>query len=999
MSARPGRKSVSHSAGFTLVELMVGLVILAMVTVALMAVIFGASRSRTATVNQMESMQSVRAGLDLMTRDLRSAGYGADLDYTSQPQPGIAYVDSMEVLINANLQPYPDNVSDHTPPLAYDPAGTPRPRRLDGTPYTPPIKYRTGAEVIRWTLDVSNDGAVNADDLAASAGADALHTPNPGDYVLVRQVYGDSTGNVAGANGGAIERVALVDKPGGGVPPIFVVYMKGSSTPWDWNSGPVPPNQLANIVSVQIQLTASSGHKSPDGKYAQTTVRTQVATSRNVPDAGGTLYAIGGYVYNDKNRNHSLDTGEPGIPNAVLMLGPSLSARTDATGHYQFQVVAGTYRLKQTAPVGYGVFTSPDSTILSVGPPRTISWADTARTGGWANVSVFYDQDGDGYRDPAESGRSGIKVSASPSSDTKYTDGQGKASLFLQVGSYAVTMTPPDSLFASTSNPVSGSVLNGDTVSVSFGLRSMAYGQVAGKVYRDMNKNGVYDAGEAGVANLWVGATKDGGATVSGYATTDANGDYTIQAPVNDPPHATPYSIYITPPSGYFPTSAAAITPVWITDGGTTGGKNFGVFAFQLITLQGARVLSLANGDLVERDWPTNQTQYRAKDLDLLLGSDANGSDQISAWFNRYNSATLFQSSPDYTRSVGGSVFAIAADTLDPNTSSLSRERADVVAGSSYSSVTKGNWYVWINQGSSGNEGYLETAPNKIYYTKDKNDVTVVLTADLYGNNVADGVDVLLGTATRGAGIGGFELWSNNNGKNTSFAYQDIYPPEGQIPNDKVGEVTGMALADFDGDAKKDLVVTTRTLDGTYSGQIMLFKNQGRTADPIFLYKGQIALTTDVPNSVAVADLNGDGYSDVIVGTQNGPAAGRVQYWKNTTPSLFEFTQSAVVAAPGLVSSVVAADMGGAARRDILVGYRTTSFGGGLRIYYTDLGGLPGAGVDPTGGAVTNFVPTITTGDFNYGVYPSSPYPPFLDDIAAGVKINDTTGALVLMIR
>ena len=169
-------------------------------------------------MNQLESIQAVRAGLDLMTRDLRSAGYGADLDYTPRPQPPIAYVDSMQVLINANLQPYPDNVSAHTPPLAYDPTGSPRPRPLDGTSYAPPIKYHSGAEVIRWTLDVNNDGVVDANDLSAPDGADAQHTPNPGDYVLVRQVYGDSTGNVAGANGGTTERIALVDKPGGNVP-------------------------------------------------------------------------------------------------------------------------------------------------------------------------------------------------------------------------------------------------------------------------------------------------------------------------------------------------------------------------------------------------------------------------------------------------------------------------------------------------------------------------------------------------------------------------------------------------------------------------------------------------------------------------------------------------------------------------------------------------------------------------------------------------------------
>ena len=72
-------------------------------------------------------------------------------------------------------------------------------------------------------------------------------TPNPNDYVLVREVYGDSSGGVAGNNGGSQEMVALVRKPGGTVPALFTVYLRGSTTPWSWASGPVPPSRLAEI--------------------------------------------------------------------------------------------------------------------------------------------------------------------------------------------------------------------------------------------------------------------------------------------------------------------------------------------------------------------------------------------------------------------------------------------------------------------------------------------------------------------------------------------------------------------------------------------------------------------------------------------------------------------------------------------------------------------------------------------------------------------------------
>ena len=79
----------SEARGFTLVELLVTLVVLAVVMLSLMAVMYGTTRSKTATMNQLESVQAVRAGLDMLTRDLRSAGYGADIDYSPLPQPSI----------------------------------------------------------------------------------------------------------------------------------------------------------------------------------------------------------------------------------------------------------------------------------------------------------------------------------------------------------------------------------------------------------------------------------------------------------------------------------------------------------------------------------------------------------------------------------------------------------------------------------------------------------------------------------------------------------------------------------------------------------------------------------------------------------------------------------------------------------------------------------------------------------------------------------------------
>jgi prepilin-type N-terminal cleavage/methylation domain-containing protein len=209
-----GRRS-NPSAGFTLVELLVALSVFAVIAVAVTVVLMTSAHQKQRTTQRLEADQAARAALDLMARDIRSAGYGADRDY-AVPQTAIAYVSENEIILAENQLPFPDNSAGPVAPLAYDPASTPRPKPLDGSAWAPPIRYRTGAELIRYTLDANNDGVVDASDLSVPEGADAASSPNPNDMVLLRQVYGDSTGNVAHDNGGSSERVALIARPATG---------------------------------------------------------------------------------------------------------------------------------------------------------------------------------------------------------------------------------------------------------------------------------------------------------------------------------------------------------------------------------------------------------------------------------------------------------------------------------------------------------------------------------------------------------------------------------------------------------------------------------------------------------------------------------------------------------------------------------------------------------------------------------------------------------------
>ena len=68
-------RSAGTARGFTLVELMITLTVLSVIALAIGAVLMSSARSKTATTNQVESVQAARSALAMISNDLRSAGY------------------------------------------------------------------------------------------------------------------------------------------------------------------------------------------------------------------------------------------------------------------------------------------------------------------------------------------------------------------------------------------------------------------------------------------------------------------------------------------------------------------------------------------------------------------------------------------------------------------------------------------------------------------------------------------------------------------------------------------------------------------------------------------------------------------------------------------------------------------------------------------------------------------------------------------------------------
>ena len=129
-----------------------------------------------------------------------------------------------------------------------------------------------------------------------------------------------------------------------------------------------------------------------------------------------------------------------------------------------------------------------------------------------------------------------------------------------------------------------------------------------------------------------------------------------------------------------FPTTPTAVPDVAVAPHATLADRNFGLASHQRLDLNASRVLSLVSGDVIEKDWNGTQTQAAHRDIDLVAGADAGGTDRC-----RCGSTTTTRNSPsganrDYSRTTPNAVLSLAVDTLGTDPPPF-RDRADLVTG------------------------------------------------------------------------------------------------------------------------------------------------------------------------------------------------------------------------------------------------------------------------------------------------------------------------------
>lgn len=269
---------------------------------------------------------------------------------------------------------------------------------------------------------------------------------------------------------------------------------------------------------------------------------------------------ICGMVFNDANGDGIKQPSEGGISGVLIELFemPSgsfvASTVTGVNGEYCFTyLIPGTYKIKENDLPGY-ISTTPNEIIVTVNQgdkSYNNNFGDKLHTIKKGSIGdfVWIDLNKNGIQDYSEPGMPNVIIKLYDCNNNwikeVVTDANGFYKLdSLNPGSYQILVQLPSGYAFSPANQGSDdtkdsdidpitwkshcvNLLSGQNLSsVDAGIYPLPTCSIGDRVWNDLNKNGIQDAGEPGVPNIKVKLINCSTSNVVSIATTNSNGNY-----------------------------------------------------------------------------------------------------------------------------------------------------------------------------------------------------------------------------------------------------------------------------------------------------------------------------------------------------------------------------------------------------------------------------------------------------------------------------------------
>ncbi len=504
--------------------------------------------------------------------------------------------------------------------------------------------------------------------------------------------------------------------------------------------------------------------------------------------------------------------------------------------------------------------------------------------------TVFHDADDDGVMDQGESGIPDVEVRLLGGSKSAMTDNFGKYYMPLTPGDYSIQEIDPYGYSSTTPNLVSVTLVSGQAEQVNFGdLATTGFGVINGKVYEDLDQDGVIDTDETGIAEVLL--SLDSGDQV----TTDSEGIYTFVVEMGN------YVLVETDKDGYGSTTPNSVEIVIASDGDTVTVDFGDVANPNLGTIEGYVFLDdNKNGvrDMLEEGLPNASIHLSSGDstvsntdgyyqFNVEAGtyevSEVDPEGYTSTTPNTYSDIVIV---PDTTVTrhfgdildeeidfveivIGDTERALSVRSMDFEEDN--RNDRDVVLGTPFTNTT-GNLLVYQNQWTSANTPLTKLFDASPTYRRNSfSDINAITAADLSGD---DNSDVVTGQEyNTGSNI---LAWFNNGGDLSNS-------PDYGYATDFSTFVMDAEVIDYDRDGILDLVVGLRTSLSNFTGGVQTFRGGGGgvfTADQTI-----VTAATDIKLGevwgMDVGDLDGDGDFDIVVGTRSNTYLGYIDIYLN----------------------------------------------------------------------------------------------------------------------